>query len=90
MDDRRLDGADGLLQAPPRASIRTFPDCGGPAHLIFVSDFTPDQNRRMTPTATAQAWRTKSLLSRMDVDAEQAAHFQERLAGLQARLLGKG
>lgn len=33
--------------------------------------------------------RTKSLLSRMELDAEQATHFHARLAGLHARLLGK-
>ena len=33
--------------------------------------------------------RTRNLLARIDLESDQASEFQERLAELQARLLGK-
>ena len=48
-----------------------------------------DTDTRLLFAAAESYQRTKTLLSRMDLEAEQATQFQERLAVLQARLLGK-
>ena len=44
---------------------------------------------RLLLNAAESYQRTKDLLSVIELDAEQMSQFQERLAALQARLLGK-
>jgi hypothetical protein len=48
-----------------------------------------DTDTRLLFNAAESYRRTKNLLSLMELEADQATHFQGQLAVLQARLLGK-
>lgn len=60
------------------------------AALLDQADLPGKQtDTRLLLNAAESYRRTKSLLSIMRLEAGQAAEFQEQIAGLQARLLGK-
>jgi hypothetical protein len=52
-----------------------------------VTNTHPD--RQLLLNAAESYQRTKDLMSVIEIDAEQTSQFQERLAALQARLLGR-
>ena len=64
------------------------------AHASALLDQAEQPGRqtdtRLLLNAAESYRRTKNLLSVIRLEAGQAAEFQEQIAGLQARLLGKG
>lgn len=57
--------------------------------LLDQADAGESTDNRLLLNAAESYRRSKTLMSRMKLDPDQATHFQERLARLQWRLLGK-